>query len=234
MKRRRFTRFLFAALCAPLLAGCTVPGGTPEPTPTPSPAPTLTATPTATPAPTATPSPTPAVLSAKEEKAEILAFWEDAEFSYWMTGLPEESGTDGHYDYYRVVSNYLENRAERQGAPILRDTDDAPCFPYEDFLDAAEAIFGPDTDYTAYIPNEPGPEPGTARVAWGYGLNYVQAELDADSFALDGDAITVHAVRRWVEPGYSEDLGTLTYTFAIQPENSSCRYRLFSLEEESA
>lgn len=196
-------RFLWAAPCALLLAGCT-----------------------------ATPAPTPGVLTEDEEKTEFLAFWEDSGMSSrindpdWTEYL-EESRT-----YYFVVSLYLEHHAERLGETILYDTDGAPCFPYEDFLGTAQAIFGPDTDYTSYIPNEPGPE-GTARAAWGYGGTYVQAELDENSFVLDDDAITIQALRRWVEPGYTEDLGTLTYTFAVQPENEYCRYRLLSVEEVS-
>ncbi|WP_303926276.1 hypothetical protein [Subdoligranulum variabile] len=118
------------------------------------------------------------------------------------------------------------------GETILYDTDGAPCFPYEDFLGTAQAIFGPETDYTAYIPNEPGPE-DTARAAWGYGTTYVQTNLDENSFVLDGDTITVQAQRRWVSPGYSEDLGMLTYTFAIQPDNEYCRYRLLWVVDDT-
>lgn len=175
-------------------------------------------------------TPTLAILSEEEEKAQFLNFWEDAQFFYLVSSPPKEPAEDPRYDYYRVVSNYLEHHTQRMGETILRDTDDAPCFPYEDFLGAARAIFGPDTDYATYIPNDPGPE-GTARAAWGYGLTYVQAALEENSFVLDGDTITIQALQQWVEPGYSEDLGTLTYTFAVQPENEYCRYRLLSVEE---
>ena len=224
-------KLFLAALCALLLAGCTEPA---SPAPTATPAATATPAPTAapTPTPTATPVPTPAVLSEEEEKAEFLNFWEDAAFLYWANGVPEESAEAPYYDYYIAVSNYLEHHAERLGETILYDTDSAPCFPYEDFLGAAQAIFGEDTDYTAYIPNESGPE-GTTRAAWGYGTTYVQTRLDENSFVLDGDTITVQAQRRWVSPGYSEDLGMLTYTFAVQPDNEYCRYRLLWVVDDT-
>lgn len=228
--KKRFCILCAGLLLAGTLAGCTEPA---SPAPTATPAVTATAAPTAAPAPTptATPVPTPAVLSEEEEKAEFLNFWEDAAFFYWVNGVPEESAEAPHYDYYIAVSNYLEHHAERLGETILYDTDGAPCFPYEDFLGAAQAIFGPETDYTAYIPNEPGPE-GTARAIWGYGPGAQYAELDADSFVLQGEQITVQAAQSLRFPG--EDIietGTLTYTFAVQPENEYCRYRLLSLEE---
>lgn len=224
-------RFLWAALCALLLAGCTAtPTVTPEPTPTVTAAPTPTATPA--PTPTATPAPTPRILTEDEEKTEFLAFWEDSGMSSRINAPDWTESLEESLDYYFVVSIYLEHHAERLGETILYDTDGAPCFPYEDFLGTAQAIFGPGTDYTAYIPNEPGPE-GTARAAWGYGDTYVHAELDENSFVLDDDTITIQALRQWVEPGYTEDLGTLTYTFAVQPENEYCRYRLLSVEEVS-
>lgn len=224
-------KLFLAALCALLLAGCTEPA---SPAPTATPAATATPAPTAAPAPTptATPVPAPAILSEEEEKAEFLNFWEDAAFLYWANGVPEESAEAPYYDYYIAVSNYLEHHAERLGETILYDTDGAPCFPYEDFLGTAQAIFGSETDYTAYIPNEPGPE-GTARAAWGYGTTYVQTRLDENSFVLDGDTITVQAQRRWVSPGYSEDLGMLTYTFAVQPDNEYCRYRLLWVVDDT-
>lgn len=213
------------------LAGCNVPA---SPAPTATPAVTVNPAPTATPAPTptATPAPTPTVLSEEEEKAEFLAFWEDAGISSRINAPDWTEDLEQSLTYYFVVSIYLENHAERLGESIVHDTDGAPCFPYEDFLGTAQAIFGPDTDYTAYIPNEPGPE-GTTRAVWGYGGTYVQAELDENSFTLDGDTITVQALRRWVSPGDSEDLGTLAYTFAVQPDNEYCRYRLLSVEEVS-
>ena len=167
-----------------------------------------------------------------EEKAQFLDFWEDSDFASRINDPDWTEYLEESLDYYFVVSIYLENHAERLGETILYDTDGAPCFPYEDFLGAAQAIFGEDTDYTAYIPNEPGPE-GTTRAAWGYGDTYVHAELDENSFVLNGDTITIQALRRWVEPGYTEELGTLTYTFAVQPDNEYCRYRLVSLEEAS-
>lgn len=229
--KKRFCILCAGLLLAGTLAGCTEPA---SPTPTATPAVTATPAPTAapTPPPTATPVPTPAVLSEEGEKAEFLNFWEDAAFLYWANGVPEESAETPHYDYYIAVSNYLEHHAERLGETVLYDTDGAPCFPYEDFLGTAQAIFGPETDYTAYIPNEPGPE-GTARAAWGYGTTYVQTNLDENSFVLDGDTITVQAQRRWVSPGYSEDLGMLTYTFAVQPDNEYCRYRLLWVVDDT-
>ena len=229
--KKRFCILCAGLLLAGSLTGCTEPA---SPAPTATPAATATPAPTAAPAPTptATPMPTPAILSEEEEKAEFLAFWEDSGMSSrindsnWTEYLEESLG------YYFVVSIYLENHAERLGETILYDTDGAPCFPYEDFLGAAQAIFGEDTDYTAYIPNEPGPE-GTTRAAWGYGDTYVHAELDENSFVLDGDTITIQALRRWVEPGYSEDLGFLTYTFAVQPDNEYCRYRLLWVVDDT-
>lgn len=224
--KKRFCILCAGLLLAGTLTGCTEPASPATPAVTATPAPTAAPAPTAT----ATPVPTPAILSEEEEKVEFLAFWEDSGMSSrindsnWTEYLEESLG------YYFVVSIYLENHAERLGETILYDTDGAPCFPYDDFLDAAQAIFGPETDYTAYIPNEPSPE-GTTRVAWGYGDTYVHTELDENSFVLDGDTITIQALRRWVEPGYSEDLGFLTYTFAVQPENEYCRYRLLSVEE---
>ena len=50
---------------------------------------------------------------------------------------------------------------------------------------------------------------------------------------LDDDTITIQALQQWVEPGYSEDLGTLTYTFAVQPENEYCRYRLLWVVDDN-
>lgn len=227
--KKHFCILCTGLLLAGSLAGCTGPA---SPAPTATPAVTATPAPTATPAttPTATPAPTPRILSEDEEKTEFLAFWEDSGMSSRINDPDWTEYLEESLDYYFVVSIYLEHHAERLGETILYDTDGAPCFPYEDFLGTAQAIFGPDTDYTAYIPNEPGPE-GTARAAWGYGDTYVHAELDENSFVLDGDTITIQALRRWVEPGYTEDLGTLTYTFAVQPENEYCRYRLLSLEE---
>lgn len=215
-------KLFLAALCA-LLAGCTEPV---------SPAPTATPAVTATPVPTATPVTTPRILSEEEEKAEFLEFWADSGIESRINAPDWTEDLEQSLTYYFVVSIYLENHAERLGEAILYDTDGAPCFPYEDFLGTAQAIFGPETDYTAYIPNEPGPE-GTARAAWGYGTTYVQTNLDENSFVLDGDTITVQAQRRWVSPGYSEDLGILTYTFAVQPDNEYCRYRLLWVVDDT-
>lgn len=226
---------ILAALmsCALLLAGCAAAPSEPAPTPQPTPAATPAATATPAPTPTATPVPTPTARPEAEEKAEFLDFWEDAMFFYWVSGVPEETAGEPRYSYYTVVSNYLEHHTQRLGETVLYDTDGAPCFPYEDFLGAAQAIFGPDTDYTAYIPNDPGPE-GTARALWGYGPGGQYAELDADSFVLQGEQITVQAAQSLRFPG--EDIietGTLTYTFAVQPDNEYCRYRLLSVEKTS-
>lgn len=228
---KKLPLFCTGLLLAGSLAGCTAPAA-----PAPTAAPTVTATPvptaTPTPTPTATPVPTPAALSEEEEKTEFLAFWEDSDFASRINGPDWTESLEESRAYYSVVSIYLEHHAERLGETVLYDTDGAPCFPYEDFLGTAQAIFGPETDYTAYIPNEPGPE-GTARAAWGYGTTYVQTNLDENSFVLDGDTITVQAQRRWVSPGYSEDLGMLTYTFAIQPDNEYCRYRLLWVVDDT-
>lgn len=229
--KKHFCILCTGLLLAGSLTGCTGPAS-PAPTTTPVATATPSPSPSPTPAPTATPVPTPRALSEDEEKTEFLAFWEDSGFAYRINDPDWTESVEESRAYYFVVSLYLEHHAERLGETILYDTDGAPCFPYEDFLGTAQAIFGPDTDYTAYIPNEPGPE-GTARAAWGYGGTYVQAELDENSFVLDDDTITVQALRRWMEPGYTEDLGTLTYTFAVQPENEYCRYRLLSVEEVS-
>ena len=216
--------------CRPLrllLAGCTEPA---SPAATATPAPTAAPTPT----PTATPVPTPAVLSEEEEKAEFLAFWEDSGMSSrindsnWTEYLEESLG------YYFVVSIYLENHAERLGETILYDTDGAPCFPYEDFLGAAQAIFGEDTDYTAYIPNEPGPQPDVSRAIWGYGPGAQYAEPDPDSFVLQGDRITLQAAQTLQFPGEEPmSTATLTYTFAVQPDNEYCRYRLLWVVDDT-
>lgn len=231
--KKRFCILCTGLLLAGSLAGCTVPA---SPAPTATPVVTASPVPTATPAPTptATPVPTPAALSEEEEKAEFLAFWQDAQFSYWVSGLPDSPEADSHYNYYIVVSNYLEHHAERLGEPIVYDTDGAPCFPYEDFLGAAQAIFGPDTDYTTYIPNDPGPEPDVSRAIWGYGPGAQYAEPAPDSFVLQRDRITLQAAQSLQFPGEDPiSTATLTYTFAVQPDNEYCRYRLVSVEEAS-
>lgn len=230
---KTFPLFCTGLMLAGLLAGCTTPAA---PAPTATPAATATPVPTATPAPTptATPAPTPAALSEEEEKAEFLGFWQDALFSYWVSGLPDSPEEDPHYDYYIVVSNYLEHHAERLGETVVYDADGAPCFPYEDFLGAAQAIFGDGIDYTAYIPNTPGPEPDISRAAWGYGPGAQYAEPDPDSFVLQGDRITLQAAQTLQFPGDDPiSTATLTYTFAVQPDNEYCRYRLVSLDEAS-
>lgn len=228
----------FCILCAGLLLAGTLTGCTEPASPAPTATPAATATPalTAAPAPTATatPVPTPAALSEEEEKTEFLAFWQDAQLSYWVSGLPDSPEEDAHYNYYIVVSNYLEHHAERLGEPIVYDTDGAPCFPYEDFLGAAQAIFGDGIDYTAYIPNAPGPQPDVSRAIWGYGPGAQYAEPDPDSFVLQGDQITLQAAQTLQFPGEEPmSTATLTYTFAVQPDNEYCRYRLVSLEEAS-
>lgn len=233
---KKLPLFCTGLLLAGSLAGCTAPAAPAAPAPTAAPTVTATPVPTATPAPTptATPVPTPAALSEEEEKTELLAFWQDAQLSYWVSGLPDSPEADAHYNYYIVVSNYLEHHAERLGEPIVYDTDGAPCFPYEDFLGVAQAIFGDGIDYTAYIPNDPGPQPDVSRAIWGYGPGAQYAEPDPDSFVLQGDRITLQAAQTLQFPGEEPmSTATLTYTFAVQPDNEYCRYRLVSLEEAS-
>ncbi|EJW94021.1 hypothetical protein EVA_17872, partial [gut metagenome] len=45
--------------------------------------------------------------------------------------------------------------------------------------------------------------------------------------------LRIQAALQWQEPGYTKEMGTLIYTFAVQPDNPYCRYRLVSLDGEN-
>lgn len=102
-------------------------------------------------------------------------------------------------------------------------------YPIEDYVCTLQAMFGEDCDYSASLPDEPGPTDGTLLICTGYDFGYAAAVLAQDSFFLQEESITVDAALIWREPGFTQKQGTLHYEFLVQPENPYSRYRFVSL-----
>lgn len=168
-----------------------------------------------------------------EEKALFLQFWQDSNFD---NNVNEPCGKDfSQYQesYWIIASEYLQNRDVSQKQETLYTADNVAYYPVEDFIGVLQAMFGENVDYASLLPDEVGPKDGTLCVANGYGANYLFASLDPDSFILQDDELKIQAALQWREPGYTKEMGTLIYTFAVQPENPYCRYRLTSLDGEN-
>ncbi len=171
-------------------------------------------------------------LSTEEEKTLFLQFWEDSNFAGNVNEPCGEKFSQYQERYWIIASEYLQNRDVTKKRETLRTADGVAYYSVEAFVGVLQAMFGENEDYAAFLPAEEGPEDETICVANGYGATYLFASLDPDSLTLKDNELKIKAALQWREPGYSKEMGTLIYTFAIQPENPYCRYRLVSLDSE--
>ena len=249
MKRKTGSILLSCVMGAALLSGCTITiapaeaGSTARSSETGSGAPSELPDTESTASPQETQSteePAASVESAQQSLSEdeewtlFSQFWQEACIGNLVHDPCGEDFSQYQQTYWMLSSVYLENKSENAGNTPPRDANGVAYFPINDYVRTLQALFGDGPDYRSSLPDEPGPEEGTLLVCTGYDFGYVVANLEPDTFSLQDDTISVDATLLWQEPDYTQELGTVHYEFAVQPENPYGRYRFLSITGNDA
>lgn len=168
-------------------------------------------------------------LSEEAELAQFSQFWQEACIGNLVNEPCGEDFSQYQQNFWLLSSIYLKNKAQATGNEPPCDANGVAYFPVDEYVGTLEALFGDGLDYRSILPDMAGPEEGTLLACSGYSFGYVVADLDSDSFSLQDNIISVDANRIWREPGYTKELGTIQYKFEIQPGNPYSRYRFISI-----
>lgn len=167
-----------------------------------------------------------ASVNVDDEVEQFLEFWSEANIEDFICEPMDESGEMEQYKdhYWIIVSEYMQNHDKAAGIEIHYDSNGIAYYPISSFEGTTKDMFGYTIDYTRGPAQDAGPEDGTLCVANGYGRGMMEGTIDTDSITISGTSISCMVNFLWIED--QRDMGSLTYTFEIEPQNKFCRYRL--------
>lgn len=254
MKFQKVNAAFSLALCACLLAGCSIDksnqsnsvqaesvavASTKEPPVVESPTPTPNAEAPSIPEETS-PAQTDNSSSQNEEDfsastpdlEELQALLNESEILYWLPDDYSLGTTDLDWtSIYAIASQWLRMYAARNGQEIPMNERGTPYFPISDFDTVTEEVLGLSQDYAAWAEkNDDAAPQGMLCVMWGYGTAYSELTVQKDSLEISGDQFSVVVENSVSSPGDNRTVQTKRLHFTANPSYQFSAYRLVGIE----
>ena len=164
---------------------------------------------------------------------ELEVLLNESEILYWIPDDYTFGTTDLDWtSIYAIASQWLRMYAARNGQEIPLNENGTPYFPIADFDTVTEELLGLSLDYAAWADkNEDVAPQGMLCVMWGYGTAYSELTVQKNSLETSDDQFSVIVENSVSSPGDNRDIQRKRLHFTVNPTYQFSHYRLVGVED---